>query len=81
MKDRGYRIPEDIALIGFGDAPAARHTSPPLSSVHISTEKQVYAAVDLLLKILNKEIPYEPGFHEIESELVIRESTVKTGQD
>jgi len=33
-----------------------------------------------LLKILKKEIPYEPGFHEIETELVIRESTVATRQ-
>jgi LacI family transcriptional regulator len=75
LKALGYRIPEDIALIDFSEAPASRHTNPPLSSVHISAEKQVYAAIDLLLKILNKEIPYEPGFHEIESKLVIREST------
>jgi len=27
-----------------------------------------------------KEIPHEPGFHEIESELVIRGSTVGTEQ-
>ena len=47
-----------------------------LSSVSLPTEKQVYTAIDLLLKILNKEVPYEPGFHEIEAELIIRESTV-----
>ncbi len=76
LKAMGYRIPEDIALIGFDNALISQHTSPALSSVRRPAEKQVYAAIDLLLKILKKEVPYEPGFHEIKTELVIRESTV-----
>jgi len=56
------------------------HTSPTLSSAHRHTEELAHAAIDLLLKILNKGVPYEPGFHEIETELVIRESTVGTRQ-
>lgn len=71
----GKRIPEDVALIGFDDLPFTQHTTPPLSTVRRPSDKQAHAAIDLLLKILNKEIPYEPGFHEIETELVIREST------
>jgi len=31
--------------------------------------------IDLLLKILKKEISYEPGFHEIPTDIVVREST------
>lgn len=75
LKSLGYRIPEDIALIGFDDSLIAQHTNPPLSSVRRPVEKQAHAAIDLLLKILSKEVPYEPGFHEIKTELVIREST------
>jgi len=78
LKALGYRIPEDIALMGFSNYPVCQLTSPPLSSVHMPTDKQFYTAVDLLLKILKKEAPYEPGFHEIETELVIRESTAGT---
>ena len=80
LKAMGYRIPEDIALVGFGDLPGAQHTTPPLPTVRLPLEKQVYAAIDLLLKILERETPYEPGFHEIEAELVIRESTIGTEQ-
>ncbi len=80
LKTMGRRIPEDIAIIGFNNALVSRHTAPPLSSVYLPTEAQAYAATDLLLKILNKEVPYEPGFHEIETELIIRESTVGTRQ-
>ncbi|MDF7822611.1 LacI family DNA-binding transcriptional regulator [Pontiellaceae bacterium B12227] len=68
-------VPSDIAIIGFDDLPLAQHTSPPLSTVHRPADKQAHAAIDLLLKILKKEIPYEPGFHEIETDLVIRKST------
>lgn len=80
LKSMGYRMPEDIALFGFGNTPISQLTSPTLSSVDQHPEKQVHAAIDLLLKILNKEIPYEPGFHEIESNLVIRESTAGSSQ-
>jgi DNA-binding LacI/PurR family transcriptional regulator len=73
----GKKIPEDIALCGFDDMPAVQHTNPPLTTVRRPVAKQAHAAIDLLLKILKKEIPYEPGFHEIETELIIRESTVK----
>jgi DNA-binding LacI/PurR family transcriptional regulator len=79
LKTMGYRIPEDIALIGFDDMAIAQHTTPMLSSVRRPSEKQVFAAIDLLLKILKKEVPYEPGFHEVETDLVIRESTVASG--
>lgn len=76
LKSMGKRIPEDIAIVGFDDLPIAQHTSPPLTTVRRPIENQAHAATDLLLKILKKEIPYEPGFHEIETELIIRASTV-----
>lgn len=73
----GKKVPDDIALCGFDDMPAAQHTTPPLTTVARPVEKQAHAAIDLLLKILQKETPYEPGYHEIETELVIRESSLK----
>jgi len=66
--------------MGFSNDLVSQHTSPPLSTVCCSAPRQTYAAIDLLLKILKKEVPYEPGFHEIETELVIRESTMAAGQ-
>ena len=80
LKAMGHRIPEDIALIGFSDALICQHTHPTLSSVRRAAKNQAHAAIDLLLRVLSKETPYEPGFQEIETELVIRESTVATKQ-
>lgn len=76
LKAMGYRIPEDIAIMGFENSRISQHTDPPLSTVYRPADRQIHAAIDLLLKILKKEIPNEPGFHEIEAELVIRESTL-----
>ena len=75
LKAMGYRIPEDIALIGFGNAQDNLLT---ISSVNLPVQKMAHVTIDLLLKILKKEVPYEPGFHEVETELVIRESTAGT---
>ncbi len=77
LKTMGKRIPEDIAVMGFDDTAIAQHTVPSLSSVRRPVEKQAHEAIDLLLKIMKKEIPYQPGFHEIQTDVVIRESTVK----
>jgi LacI family transcriptional regulator len=71
----GKSIPQDIAVIGFNNIPLADQITPSLSSVQWPIEAQATVAIDLLLQILKKEIPYEPGFHKIETELVIREST------
>jgi DNA-binding LacI/PurR family transcriptional regulator len=50
-------------------------TSPTLSTVQRPFQEQAYKAIDTLLNILEKKIAYTPGFVEIETQLVKREST------
>lgn len=48
----GYRIPEDIAVIGFDDVPYARYMSPPLSSMYLPIrEMAVMAARQVLHRV------------------------------
>ncbi|MBD0747457.1 LacI family DNA-binding transcriptional regulator [Streptomyces sp. CBMA152] len=49
LRERGHRVPEDIALIGFDDSAIARHMDPPLTSVRQPIEEMGRAMTDLLL--------------------------------
>ena len=72
ISEKGYRIPQDFAIIGFDDNEPSRYTVPPLSTIHIPTfEIGVVAAKTMLqcihspyplpIKIL---LPFEPMFRQ-----------------
>ena len=44
----GYRIPEDISLIGFDDMPACELVSPPLTTIKVMKELMGSKAMELL---------------------------------
>jgi len=74
IREKGYRIPEDISLIGFDDEPYAYFFHPPLSSVW----QPAYELGMLSAKILvdrfseeNRDYRYEV----LKPELVIRASS------
>ena len=35
LKQAGYRIPEDVAIVGFDDLPLAGYTDPPLTTIEV----------------------------------------------
>ncbi|HXF71117.1 MAG TPA: LacI family DNA-binding transcriptional regulator [Actinomycetota bacterium] len=52
LKERGLRVPEDIAVCGFDDVPFARMAAPPLTTVRQPTEEMGREAVRMLLTCL-----------------------------
>ncbi|MFI6506005.1 LacI family DNA-binding transcriptional regulator [Streptosporangium sp. NPDC050855] len=67
----GRRVPEDVAIVGFGDVPAASHTVPALTTVCTPEAEQARTAARLLLRHLDGG----PASSVIlPTELVIRES-------
>lgn len=53
LHERGVRVPEDVALVGFDNVAQAYLTSPPLTTVDIELEEQGKAAARLVLAQLD----------------------------
>lgn len=73
LRERGMRVPDDVALIGFEDSKVALHTDPPLTSVHQPTEAMGRQMVQLLIARINGE-PLEQPVVILDTHLVIRAS-------
>lgn len=73
IKEKGLRIPEDIAIAGFSDDMRAELMSPPLSTVgQPAFQIGKKAAEKLIHTIENEDEPVESIY--IDTKLVIRES-------
>ena len=79
IKEKGLRIPEDIAVIGFSDWKMSSIVDPPLSSVSQPDFEMGKKAVELLIKEIQLTRDNKPMKHEthvMETSLVLRESTL-----
>ncbi|MGV9539527.1 substrate-binding domain-containing protein, partial [Streptosporangium sandarakinum] len=72
LREAGLRVPEDVAVVGFGDEEDAAYGVPPLTTVRVPWADQVLAAVRLLLR----QIGGGPSSSVIlPTELVVRSSS------
>lgn len=55
LKDNGYRVPEDVAFVGFTETRMAELVTPQLSSVKQPTYEMAKKAGELLLKRIKDE--------------------------
>ena len=58
LKEAGYRIPEDVAIIGFDDLPACEYMDPTLSTVEVPKAFLGQAAAMRIIQLIeNKDSP------------------------
>jgi DNA-binding LacI/PurR family transcriptional regulator len=75
IKRKNLKIPQDIALVGFGDNTLSSYLDPPLTTVEQSPYKMGKVAADMLLRrIENPESEIESEVEVIKTKLIIRGS-------
>lgn len=72
LAERGVRVPQDVAVVGFNDSPEARLGDPPLTSVALPFAELGALAVDTLVARLRGSRP--PDRTTIPATLVPRRS-------
>ncbi len=73
LKEAGYRIPEDVAIVGFDDIPLCEYLSPPLTTIHVPKHVYGETAVRRLLEMVEQKDSC-PTKTEIGTKLVKRKS-------
>lgn len=77
LKRHGYKIPDEVAVMGFTETSMASMIDPPLSSVVQPTHQMGEVAAELLLKQIESEGMIIPETVVLSGRLRVRESSVK----
>jgi len=76
LKEQGYKVPEDVCVVGFDNIELTKYTSPSLTTISQNKVRIGRAAAKHLISLINKEIESIPGIvKRVPVELIIREST------
>lgn len=73
LLERGYAIPDDVAVVGYDDSPAADTCEVPLTTVHQPSEEMGRQMADILIDVLAGNMD-RPRTTIMGTELVVRES-------
>jgi LacI family repressor for deo operon, udp, cdd, tsx, nupC, and nupG len=74
LQENGFKIPDDISVIGFDDIRYASLMSPALTTIHQPLEDIGKACMKSLLQQLNGQ-PAESNYTELPFTLIVRQST------
>ena len=75
LRDAGYRIPDDVSVVGFDDIHLAQEVLPPLTTVHV--DKVLMGAVALRHLRDRAEDPDRPALKTLISTQLIQRGSVR----
>ncbi len=67
------RVPEDLAIVGFDDIPAAALVNPALTTIHVPRYKTGQLLMEALLRVINAKGDHQEQ-QEVDVRLVVRDS-------
>jgi len=75
LRERGFRVPEDIAVVGFDDVPDAAHAAGGITTIRQPFWEIARTAVDRLVAMIDGA-PVSECRITLPTELVVRASTI-----
>ena len=76
----GVPVPAELSIVGFDDSPAARHTTPALTTVAQPQEEKGRLAAEWLVEDIERGESSPPRRRILPTELVVRGSTAPPRQ-
>ena len=73
LKEKGYKIPNDVSLIGFDDIPYSSISSPTLTTIHVQRKIMGKQSVIQLMQLI-EDPRFMPMKTQITGKLVERSS-------
>ena len=74
LKENGYRIPQDIGIVGFDNLPLGSVIEPALTTIHVPKQYMGEAAAQKLIDLLNT--PGQPPTKTEVSTMLVKRGTV-----
>lgn len=76
LRERQVKVPEEIAVVGFGNEPIASYIRPALSTVEQPAYEIGRLAAQLFLDQVHREgMPFVPETRVLQTELIVRDSS------
>jgi LacI family transcriptional regulator len=76
LRDHGYRIPDDVSIIGFDNLPASSLSDPPLTSIKVSNHQIGLRGLEKLEERIQGSSECRREKMLIAGELVVRNSVI-----
>ena len=77
IKRSGYKIPEDIAVVGFSNSVYSSMTDPPLTTIEQQGTELGRKAISLLLDRIKTEDVIDTRVEQIRTDLIVRGSSLR----
>ncbi|MBU0997731.1 MAG: LacI family transcriptional regulator [Firmicutes bacterium] len=79
IESKGFKVPEDISVIGFDDIHFAERYTPSLTTIRQNKEEIAIRAAKILIASIERKTNRRDIVKKIPVELVLRDSTKKKG--
>jgi len=81
LKKAGIRVPEDIAVVGFNDDPVSKVIEPNLTTIHYPGREMGEISASTIIRILEGTLFEKVNSIILHSELIVRQSSLKSGKE